>query len=172
MKKARSIVIRALLHFLILLFPVLPVHAEEVPRAAPDINLPAQKGEFHLADMRGKVLYLDFWASWCTPCKKSFPWMSAVKKKFADMGFEVVAVSLDIERADADTFLKKLGTETNFTIAYDSEGLSASEYRLSGMPSSFLIGRDGKIYASHVGFRDKDKPKLESAIERLLSARY
>lgn len=162
---------RAFLACLIIPLFVVPVSASEVPRAAPEIKLPSQRGEFHLSGMKGKVVYLDFWASWCKPCKKSFPWMGEVKKKFADQGFEVVAVSLDVKREDADIFLKKLNMDIDFTIVYDSKAVSASEYKLRGMPSSYLIGRDGKIYASHVGFREKDKAKLEAAITRLLSVK-
>ena len=138
---------------------------------APAINLPSSDGVLQLEKLQGKVVYLDFWASWCKPCKKSFPWMNDVKKKYAEQGLEVVAVSLDVKREDADAFISKLNTEINFIIAYDSEGVSASDYKLRGMPSSYLIGRDGKIYASHVGFREKDKPKLEAAIVRLLNAK-
>jgi len=155
-----------LVFFFFLLSPV--IQATPVP--APDINLPGLTGEFRLSELKGKVVYLDFWASWCKPCKKSFPWLHDMKKKFADQGFEVATINLDKERALADTFLKAF--DINFIVGFDSEGKTAAEYKLRGMPSSFMIGRDGNIYASHVGFRDKDKEKLEEAIRRLLAAEY
>lgn len=133
---------------------------------APAINLPAISGNFDLGELRGKVVYLDFWASWCKPCKKSFPWMSEIKKKYVDQGLEVVAVNLDTDRALADVFLKEF--DINFVVAFDSEAVTADEYKLRGMPTSFLIGRDGNLYATHIGFRDKDTAKLEVAIKRLL----
>ena len=134
---------------------------------APEINLPGIKGNVQLEDFKGKVIYLDFWASWCLPCKKSFPWMHEMKQKYAKQGFEVVAINLDEERKLADEFLKEV--DVNFTVAFDESGQSASLYKLKGMPSSYLIGRDGKVYTSHIGFRDKDKQQLEQTIKNLLA---
>jgi cytochrome c biogenesis protein CcmG/thiol:disulfide interchange protein DsbE len=133
---------------------------------APDITLPGVEGNIQLESLRGKVVYLDFWASWCVPCKKSFPWMRDMKRRYADQGFEILAVNLDKDRKLADEFLKEM--DVNFKVAFDESGKSASEYKLRGMPSSYLIGRDGKVHASHIGFRDKDKEQLEQAIKSLL----
>lgn len=138
-----------------------------VPEQAPDIKLPGVDGMVHLKEYKGKVVYLDFWASWCVPCRKSFPWMHDIKQRYADQGFEVIAVNLDKERKLADEFLKTM--DVNFIIAFDENGVSASSYKLKGMPSSYLIGRDGKIHASHRGFRSKDEQRLESAIQLLLN---
>ena len=138
-----------------------------VAAEAPSIRLPAIKGELDLASLKGKVVYLDFWASWCKPCQKSFPWMRELKSTYQAQGLEVVAVNLDKERALADSFLNDL--EVNFVVAFDESGSTASQYQLKGMPSSYLIGRDGKVYATHVGFRDQDKQKLEAAIQKLLA---
>ena len=134
---------------------------------APDINLPGVNGSVKLAEFKGKVVYLDFWASWCEPCKKSFPWLHDIKQRYTDKGFEVVAVNLDKDRKLADAFIKEM--DVNFVLAFDEDGESASRYKLKGMPSSYLIGRDGKLYASHVGFIEKDKKKLEQAIKELLA---
>lgn len=137
-----------------------------VPAAAPNIQLPTIDGEVNLAELKGKVVYLDFWASWCVPCRASFPWMAEIKDKYGPKGLEVVAVNLDKDRALADAFLE--GREINFVIAFDKSGNSAERYDLRGMPGSYLIGRDGSIQATHLGFRDKDKGKLEAAIKSLL----
>ena len=133
---------------------------------APDINLPGVNGNVQLESLKGKVVYLDFWASWCLPCKKSFPWMHDIKQSYADQGFEVLAINLDKDRKLANEFLEQM--KVNFLIAFDESGKSAAEYKLKGMPSSYLIGRDGKVYASHIGFREKDKAQLEQAIKALL----
>ncbi len=133
----------------------------------PDIKLPGLYGEeIDLAKLSGKVVYLDFWASWCKPCLKSFPWMKTMKTRYQDQGFEIIAVNLDKERRLADAFLANI--EVNFKVAFDPAGDTAALYKLRGMPSSFLIGRDGKLHVTHVGFRDKDKSKVEAAIKRLL----
>ena len=133
---------------------------------APPIHLPTRDGEVELSRLKGKVVYLDFWASWCDPCRESFPWMSKLKEQYADQGLEVVAVNLDKDRSNAEAFLKNM--KVNFVVAFDPEGNTASEYELRGMPGSYLIGRDGSIHASHVGFRDGDKQRLESAVRILL----
>jgi len=133
---------------------------------APAIHLPAIDGEMDLAQLEGKVVYLDFWASWCDPCRDSFPWMAEMKEKYGSDGFEVVAVNLDKERELADKFLNTM--KVNFVVAFDASGESAEKYKLRGMPGSYLIGRDGNIQASHLGFNDKDKAKLEAVIKVLL----
>jgi len=133
---------------------------------APSFRLPAIGGEIDLAQLEGKVVYLDFWASWCEPCRDSFPWMTEIQQKYRDQGLEIIAVNLDKERRLADGFLQQM--DINFIVAFDPSGETASRYDLGGMPGSYLIGRDGNIHASHLGFRDKDKAKLEKAIQQLL----
>ncbi len=133
---------------------------------APTINLPTGNGEISLEQLKGKVVYIDFWASWCFPCKESFPWMHKMKENYAKDGFEILAINLDRDKKLADEFLSSV--EVNFIVAFDQAGDTASLYGLRGMPSSYLIGRDGKLYASHTGFRDKDKSSLEELIKNQL----
>lgn len=143
---------------------------EKEPDKAPAIHLPAIEGELDLAQLEGKVVYLDFWASWCDPCRDSFPRMADMKEKYGAQGLESVAVNLDKERELADKFLETM--PVNFIVAFDAAGESASSYGLRGMPGSYLIGRDGSMHASHLGFVEKDKEKLETAIKRLLQQQY
>jgi len=135
--------------------------------AAPDFELDGLNGKVKLSEYKGKVVYLDFWASWCGPCKKSFPWMNDVHARLKKKGFRIIAVNLDTKRADADKFLSQL--TPNFDIAFDPPGEVAGLYELQGMPSAYLIGRDGKLHGTHMGFRDKDIPLLEREIESLLN---
>lgn len=125
--------------------------------AAPDLDL---------AQYKGKVIYLDFWASWCKPCRQSFPWMNAMEKKYSADGLVIVAVDLDEQRADADKFLKALPAD--FDIVYDSQGMLAEQYQLIGMPSSFLIGRDGTVIGRHQGFFEDSPAKFEAEIRTAL----
>jgi thiol-disulfide isomerase/thioredoxin len=145
-----------------------PALAVQPGAAAPSVALPADGGEFRLDAMRGKVVYLDFWASWCGPCKQSFPWMNAMQAKYADKGLVVVAVNLDTVRGDAQTFLKT--TPAQFKVAYDPNGLVAQAYAIKGMPSSFLIGRDGRLVAAHTGFNAGSRDELERALQQVLGA--
>lgn len=142
-------------------------HLTLAAHEAPAIKLPTADGYFDLAELHGKVVYLDFWASWCKPCRSSFPWMYEIKERYSSEGLEVLAVNLDKDRKLADEFLQ--GMDINFVIAFDESGDTATQYQLRGMPSSYLIDRDGKLYASHVGFREKDKAKMEEAIRQLLA---
>lgn len=153
---------------LILAAVLLQANVSAAAEQAPDLRLYTDQGDFDLSSLRGKVVYLDFWASWCKPCLKSFPWMREMKQAYADKGLEVVAVSVDSDREAADEFLRELGIDVNFIIAYDERGMAASLYELRGMPSTYLLGRDGRIYASHVGFRERDKQELEDVLNKLL----
>ena len=165
--KTEYTVMKHIISSILFAFILLSQNSYAALNQAPDINLPCIDGSVNLAELKGKVVYLDFWASWCEPCKKSFPWLHDIKQSYAEKGFEVVAVNLDKDRKLADEFLKVM--DVNFVVAFDESGEVASNYKLKGMPSSYLIGRDGKLYASHVGFREKDKNKLEQAIKELLA---
>ena len=120
-----------------------------------------------LEDLRGDVVYVDFWASWCPPCLQSFPWMNAVAERFRAEGLRVVAINLDGDREAAERFLADV--RADFDVAFDPDGTSAEAYGLLGMPSSYVVGRDGRVTFAHVGFRRKDAPELEAAIERALA---
>jgi thiol-disulfide isomerase/thioredoxin len=120
----------------------------------------------NLAAHRGKVVYIDFWASWCSPCVQSFPWMNAMQKKYHDSGLVVIGVNVDRRRESAEAFLSK--TPAAFEIVYDPSGELASELDLGGMPCSFLVDRRGILRENHVGFRDGDAQHLEQSIQSLL----
>ena len=119
-----------------------------------------------LSQYHGKVVYLDFWASWCKPCRQSFPWMNRMQDKYGDQGLVIIAVNLDEDRADADRFLKELPAK--FQVVYDPEGQLAAEYKLIGMPSSFIIDRDGGVHSRHMGFHDSSPAEYEAEIQSLL----
>lgn len=120
----------------------------------------SQAGLFDAEQYRGKVVYLDFWASWCGPCKKSFPWMEAMHKKYERMGLKVIAVNLDKKKALADKFLKKI--PANFPILFDPAGVLANQYQLAGMPMTYIIDRNGVIRYRHIGY----VPAMQGHYER------
>jgi cytochrome c biogenesis protein CcmG, thiol:disulfide interchange protein DsbE len=119
-----------------------------------------------LADLRGKVVYVDFWASWCGPCRQSFPWMSSLQRSLAADGLVVIAVNVDQEHADAERFLAEY--TPGFRVAFDPKGSLAEHYHVRGMPTSVLIGRDGKTLLVHEGFRLKERDSLEQSIRAAL----
>ena len=148
----------------ILVFVTTVVTAFAAP--APDFELPTKTGSVSLQSLRGQVVYVDFWASWCKPCRKSFPWMNALQGKYGDKGLQIVAVNVDSDPQQVTRFLEKYPAD--FVVAYDADGKVASQYQVKGMPSSYLIDKQGNIHAQHIGFREEDKASVESQIKRLL----
>jgi thiol-disulfide isomerase/thioredoxin len=114
----------------------------------------------------GKVVLVDFWASWCGPCLQSFPWMNELQQEHGGKGFAIVAVNLDQDRALADAFLAK--RPARFRIEYDAEGNIARQFGVQAMPTSFLIDRSGKVRVRHAGFREKQQAGREEEIVALL----
>jgi thiol-disulfide isomerase/thioredoxin len=136
-------------------------------RDAPDLTLPSPDGNnFSLSSLRGKVVYIDFWASWCGPCRKSFPWMASMQSKYGSRGLQVIGVNLDEARADAIAFLKE--TPASFAVAFDPKGVTPSAWGVQGMPTSYLVSRDGKVLFQHQGFTDGDRAELERRIQAAL----
>ena len=129
---------------------------------APTFVLQGIDSQVSLEAYRGRVVYVDFWASWCAPCRQSFPWMNKMHAQHAKNGLQIIAINLDENPADANAFLQK--SRPDFVIAYDPEGKSAIDYRVNGMPSSFVVARDGTLSWQHIGFRKKDASALEAHI--------
>lgn len=152
----------------ILLTAISFAHAEEL-QASHDFDLPSKSSNIRLSDFRGKIVYLDFWASWCGPCKQSFPWMNAMHEKYKSEGLVVLAINLDSNIEDAHKFLSS--NNANFSVAFDNKGATPRTYSVKGMPSSFIISREGKIIFQHVGFNENDKNKLEQKIIESLKAK-
>ena len=115
-----------------------------------------------LAQFEGKVVVVDFWASWCVPCRRSFPWLNEMNRKYAGEGLVIVGVNLDEERGEADAFLEEFPAD--FMIYFDESKDLAHEFDVIAMPSSYLIGRDGEIVKRHFGFKVKQQDEYEAAI--------
>ncbi len=131
-------------------------------QAAMPAPLPAE-----LSSLQGRVIYLDFWASWCTPCRQSFPWMQALQTEYASRGLTVIAVNLDEDRAAADTFLRRF--HPGFQIHFDSQGRWAEQFGVKGMPTSVVIDRHGVPRFTHIGFLPDDRQTYTRHVEQLLA---
>ena len=140
--------------------------ASDLKVPVPDFKLPTVNGDVTPAQYKGKVVYIDFWASWCMPCKKSFPWLNKMHEKYQSRGLVILAINLDRKKELADAFLQRI--PASFTVAYDPEGLSAKDFKVQGMPTSYLVDRQSMVVGSHTGFREKDIAALEQAIVKLL----
>lgn len=150
----------------------LPVGAVTV--GSPPPELPASETSSNSAsgttatwaNYRGKVVYLDFWASWCGPCRKSFPWMNNLVDQFGPQGLVVLGINLDAEPQAAERFLQH--HPARFSLRFDPSGQSAQRFAVQAMPSSYLIDRRGVVRKVHAGFRDSSRAELEDALRTLL----
>lgn len=163
----------AVLKWMVLTLAALPALAGAAPvqegETAPAFLLPSltEAGRtIELASLRGKVVYVDFWASWCGPCRVSFPLINDIREELGEQGFEVVAVNVDEYEEDALMFLEDL--PVSYLVVRDASGSTPEAYGILGMPTGFLIDREGTIRKVHQGFRKSDGAKLRNEVLELL----
>ncbi len=147
----------------ILLFPL--SHQLQAQKA-PNFSLKGNTGQISLSSYKNKVVYVDFWASWCKPCRKSFPFMNEMQQRYASKGLQIIGINLDTDQSAAAAFLKK--NPAKFTIAYDPEGKTPGMYKLKVMPTSYLIDRRGNLINVHRGFKEDQKHELEMLLKKAL----
>ena len=135
-----------------------------VPGARAEVTSTAGMPLFK--DLGGKVVLLDFWASWCEPCRHSFPWMSELQRRHGDAGLVVIAVNLDQDRRLAERFLA--ATQAQFRVEYDPAGSIATQFGVEAMPVSFVIDRSGHVREKHVGFRQAQRAAREATLVKVL----
>ena len=133
---------------------------------APVFELPGNSGSVSLKKYKNQVVVVDFWASWCVPCKYSFPWLNEMQERYGEDGLKIIGINVDKDKAMAEKFLEHV--PASFDIAYDPEGEVADLYSLKVMPSSFLIDRDGNLVHAHKGFKTNDGSRMEDMIRDLL----
>jgi peroxiredoxin len=140
-----------------------------VGRTAPDCKLRPLGAQppVDLRALRGKVVYVDFWASWCRPCTQSFPFLNALDRDLRARGLEVLGINVDEREADARAFLARY--PASFRLGADPSGECPRAFEVAAMPSSYLVDRKGVVRAVHLGFRPGQAPKLRQALEALLA---
>jgi len=129
---------------------------------------PPVAGPLDLSSHRGHVVIVDFWASWCKPCRQSIPWLNSLRARYGASGLTIIGVNVDAERSDADKFLRDVPID--FEVVFDPQGNIAKQFKVQGMPSSYFIDRSGTLAQTHLGFRDAKKDEVEAAIKALLDA--
>jgi len=148
----------------------MPGSAAAVPVAvgdrAPTFSLPSLNGGGPLEIAPGKVVLVDFWATWCVPCKKSFPKLQELYAKYRSRGLEVVGVSVDEERTGIAEFARREGAK--FPVGWDDGKAVSAQYRPESMPSSYVVGRDGIVKHVHRGYHEGDEAVIEREIAALL----
>ena len=141
----------------------------QVGQAAPAVDLPLLPGgasNLDLASLRGKVVYLDFWASWCGPCRLSFPQLEQLRLELGPRGFEVYAINVDENEADALRFLEEL--PVSYPVVRDGSGQTPGIYGILGMPTGYLLDRSGVVRKVHQGYKRSDGDKLREEIIKML----
>ena len=138
----------------------------EYPKPAPDFALPDIQGqEIKLSALKGNVVLLNFWATWCGPCKIEMPWFVEFQRKYKDQGFSVVGVSLDYEGWEVvKPFAEEM--ELNFPVVVGDDALANRFGGIAALPTTFIIDKEGKITSSHMGLVSKGD--YEEEIEKLL----
>jgi thiol-disulfide isomerase/thioredoxin len=126
----------------------------------------SEAGAFDLDRYRGNVVVLDFWASWCKPCRQSIPWLNEMRSRYGTRGLVIIGVNVDANRADAERFL--VATPIDFDVVFDPHGMLAQRYALKGMPSTFVFDRDGRLVKTHLGFQQAKADAREAAIKLLI----
>ncbi len=158
----------AALMLVIAAHPALAAPPPTPGQPAPALTLTAQDGsQVTLAGLRGRPVLVDFWASWCVPCRISVPALDDLYQEFHARGLEVMAINVDEHAKDAHAFLA--GRKYTMPIFYDPKGVSPGVAGVEGMPTSFLVGRDGRIRFVHLGYSDKVMESYRREIELLLS---
>ncbi len=124
-----------------------------------------------LGDLRGKVVLLDFWASWCAPCRKEMPFLVKLRNSHSDVPFEIVAVNVDKKVKNAKRFLARLDRKPRFPIVLDAAMKLPPLYRLKAMPTTLFIDRAGVIRFRHKGFAESEEEEFGKELEELLAER-
>lgn len=159
-----------LLLFIVTAFFLSPLaNAVEAGKPMPACSLSPirENQQSDLNQYPGKVMYVDFWASWCGPCAKSFPFMNELHQQLKDQGLQIVGVNLDENVDDAKDFLNKY--PASFTVMVDSSKKCAKDFGVQAMPSSYIINRKGIVQHVHLGFRPGEAKELRALVEKLLA---
>lgn len=156
----------ALTASLVLCLPALAGVSAGAP--APQFTLPKRGGgHLSLAQLKGKVVLINFWASWCDPCRREMPLLESLYKRYSKLGFTLIGVNVDPNREAADRWLKQ--APVTFPILYDTRSKVSNLYQVSGMPSTVIIDRKGTVRFLHRSYRPGDESLYADTIRSLLT---
>jgi thiol-disulfide isomerase/thioredoxin len=141
-----------------------------VGTTAPDAEFAPLRGSepLKLSALRGKVVLLDFWASWCVPCQEELPLLDEMATRLSDKGIEIIGVSIDEEKGDAETFLERKKS-WSLKLGHDPEQAGAKLFNPPKMPTSYVIDREGVVRHVNAGFQREDAEKVEAELVKVAS---
>jgi thiol-disulfide isomerase/thioredoxin len=139
------------------------------PLPAPALSLRGMDGRpLRLDDLKGQVVFLNFWATWCVPCRQEMPAMERLYQNYRERGFAVVAVNFRESKAEIQRFVKELSL--SFPVGMDAEGTGAHAFGVRGLPVTYLLGRDGRILWKAIGSREWNSPASRAYFEKILQS--
>lgn len=140
------------------------------PKRAPALKLKDTDGQPHdLSRYRGKVVLVNFWATWCPPCRREMPSMQRLKEVLAGEAFEVLAVDVGEDADTVQAFTSQLDTPLTFPILLDTRSRTMRDWKVAGLPSTYLVDKQGRIVAIAVGGREFDHPEIIAAVRAALA---
>jgi peroxiredoxin len=147
----------------------LPALAISSSAPAPDFTLASRAGKpVSLTQYKGQVVMINFWATWCGPCRQEMPHLEAIHKKYSKMGFTMLGVNVEPDSKAADQWLAKQGTPVSFPILFDTDSKVSKLYSVAGMPSTVIVDRKGKIRLLHKGYKPGDENEYLNSIRALI----
>ena len=148
---------------------VLPAFAAVSSGPAPAFQLAARGGNsINLAQFRGQVVMINFWATWCGPCRQEMPLLEDIYKKYKPMGFTMLAVNVEPDSAAAEAWLTKLSKPVTFPVAFDTQSKVSKMYKVAGMPSTVFVDRKGNVRVMHKGYKPGDENFYLTQIRSML----
>jgi peroxiredoxin len=147
----------------------LPALAISSSAPAPDFTLASRAGKpVSLAQYKGQVVMINFWATWCGPCRQEMPHLEAIHKKYSKMGFTMLGVNVEPDSKAASAWLAKQSTPVSFPILFDTDSKVSKLYSVAGMPSSVIVDRKGKVRVLHKGYKPGDENEYLNSIRTLI----
>ncbi|MGD8908211.1 MAG: TlpA disulfide reductase family protein [Chromatiales bacterium] len=159
--------IKAIFPAILALLFINPLPAASLSGAAPDFTLKSRSGEnVKLSELRGQVVMVNFWASWCGPCRQEMPLLDQLYRRYQPMGFTLLGVNVEEDSAAADKVLSEI--PVSFPILYDSKNQVSERYQVSAMPSTVMIDRDGNVRYLHHGYQPGYEERYQQQIRELI----
>ena len=144
-----------------------PAAAAEVGKLAPDFTLKSLGGKnLKLSEMAGSVVLINFWASWCGPCREEMPLLNSLHKKYEPLGFTVLGVNVEQDVKGAEGFLENF--PVNFPVLLDSDNRVSEQYKVIAMPTTVVVDRDGNMRFLHQGYKSGDEAKYRQMLKELV----